>query len=302
VTDSLRLTGKVAVVTGAAAGLGRAEAIALARAGADVVVNDLAPGDIVDEIESIGGKALFVGGDVAERDTADAMLSAATEHFGGLHIVVNNAGVTRDRMLFNMTDEEWDTVVRIHLRGHFLLTRNAAAYWRQQYKASSASGSPVYARVINTSSEAGLTGSEGQPNYSAAKAGIAAFTVSTARSLARVGVRANAICPRARTAMTAGVFGADAPDDGLDPLSVEHVAPFVAYLASPAADRISGQVFVVYGGMVALLAPPTVEQRFDAPTAGQPWEPAELESRIGGYFADRDPGRTFACTDVFTLS
>jgi 3-oxoacyl-[acyl-carrier protein] reductase len=202
-------------------------------------------------------------------------------------------------MLFNMTDEEWDTVIRVHLRGHFLLTRNAAAYWRQQYKAG---GRPVYARIINTSSEAGLTGSEGQPNYSAAKAGIAAFTVSTARALARLGVRANAICPRARTAMTEGVFGAAAPSEGLDPLSVEHVAPFVSYLASPAADGISGQVFVVYGGMVALLAPPTVEQRFDVGQAGRAWQPAELDARIGGYFADRDPGRTFACTDVFTLS
>jgi 3-oxoacyl-[acyl-carrier protein] reductase len=263
------------------------------------VVNDLTPGDVVDEIEAVGGKALFVGGDIAERQTADALLAAATEHFGGLHVVVNNAGVTRDRMLFNMTDEEWDTVIRIHLRGHFLLTRNAAAYWRQQYKAG---GEPVYARLINTSSEAGLTGAEGQPNYSAAKAGITAFTLSAARSLARIGVRANAICPRARTAMTEGVFGAGAPDEGLDPLSVEHVAPLVSYLASPAADRISGQMFVVYGGMVALLAPPTVEQRFDVPVSGRAWAAAELDAQLGGYFADRDPGRTFACTDVFTLS
>jgi 3-oxoacyl-[acyl-carrier protein] reductase len=299
VTDPLSLAGKVAVVTGAAAGLGRAEAVALAAAGADVVVNDLQPGDVIDQIEALGGKALFVAGDVAERETADAMVAAATEHFGGLHIVVNNAGVTRDRMLFNMSDDEWDQVIRIHLRGHFLLTRNAAAYWRQQYKAT---GAPTYARVINTSSEAGLTGSEGQPNYSAAKAGITAFTLSTARSLARIGVRANAICPRARTAMTAGVFGADAPGGGLDPLSVEHVAPLVSYLAAPAAERISGQVFVVYGGMVALLAAPTVEQRFDVPTAGRAWQAAELDNQLGSYFAERDPARTFACTDVLTLS
>src|SRR4051794_34771907 len=295
--DRLSLAGKVAIVTGAAAGMGRAEAVALARAGADVVVNDLQAGDVVDEIEATGAKALFVEGDVAARETADAMLSAATEHFGGLHIVVNNAGVTRDRMLFNMSDEEWDAVIRIHLRGHFLLARNAAAYWRQQYKAS---GEAVYARLINTSSEAGLTGSEGQPNYSAAKAGIAAFTVSTARALGRMGVRANAICPRARTAMTAGVFG-EAPADGLDPLSVEHVAPLVAYLAAPAADRINGQVFVAYGGMVALMAAPTVEQRFDA-AADTTWTPAELDAQLGSYFADRDPGRSFACTDVLALS
>jgi NAD(P)-dependent dehydrogenase (short-subunit alcohol dehydrogenase family) len=299
VSERLSLGGKVAVVTGAAAGLGRAEAVALARAGAQVVVNDLAAGDVVEEIESLGAKALFVGGDVAERETADAMVAAATEHFGGLHIVVNNAGVTRDRMLFNMTDEEWDTVIRIHLRGHFLLARNAAAYWRQQYKAT---GEPCYARLINTSSEAGLTGSEGQPNYSAAKAGIAAFTVSTARALARIGVRANAICPRARTAMTAGVFGDQPPAVGLDPLSVEHVAPLVAYLASPAAERISGQVFVAYGGMVALMAPPTVEQRFDLDAPDRSWSLAELDAGLGTYFADRDPSRTFACTDVLALS
>jgi NAD(P)-dependent dehydrogenase (short-subunit alcohol dehydrogenase family) len=303
--DPLSLAGKVAVVTGAGSGLGRAEAVALARAGADVVVNDVRAADgrsAVDEIEALGAKALLVEGDVGERSTADALVAAATEHLGGLHIVVNNAGMTRDRMLFNMSDDEWDAVIRVHLRGHFLLSRNAAAYWRQQFKAT---GAPGYARLINTSSEAGLTGSEGQANYSAAKAGIAALTVASARGLARLGVRANAICPRARTAMTAGVFGEAAPDDGLDPLSVEHVAPLVAYLAAPAADHITGQVFVVYGGMVALMAPPTVEQRFDLPAdpdrAGS-WTPAELDASLGGYFADRDPDRSFAATDVLKLS
>jgi NAD(P)-dependent dehydrogenase (short-subunit alcohol dehydrogenase family) len=297
--DRLGLSGKVAVVTGASGGLGRAEAVALARAGAAVVVNDVRPGDVVDEIESLGGKALYVEGDVGDRETADALVAAATEHFGGLHVVVNNAGITRDRMLFNMSDEEWDAVIRIHLRGHFLLSRNAAAYWREQYKAT---GEPVYARLINTSSEAGLTGSEGQPNYSAAKAGIAAFTVSSARALGRLGVRANAICPRARTAMTAGVFGEPPVDEGLDPLSVEHVAPLVAYLAAPAAERINGQVFVAYGGMVALLAPPTVERRFDVDAPGAPWTPAGLDAQLGAYFAGRDPDRNFAATDVLALT
>ena len=302
VEDRVSLAGKVAVVTGAAAGLGRAEAVALARAGANVVVNDLRAGDVLDEIEATGAKALFVEGDVALRETADALVAAATETFGGLHIVVNNAGVTRDRMLFNMSDDEWDTVIGIHLRGHFLLSRNAAAYWRREYKAT---GEPVYARLINTSSEAGLTGSEGQPNYSAAKAGITALTLATSGACSRYGVRANAICPRARTAMTAGVFGAEAPGGGrLDPLSVEHVAPLVAYLASPAADAITGQVFVAHGGVVALMAAPTVEQRFDAPgaAAGRTWTPADLDAQLGSYFADRDPGRSFACTEVLALA
>jgi 3-oxoacyl-[acyl-carrier protein] reductase len=201
----------------------------------------------------------------------------AAEGLGGLHVVVNNAGLVRDRMLFNMSDEEWDLVVRVHLRGHFLLSRNAAAYWRGRSKAE---GGPVYGRVINTSSEAFLMGSEGQPNYAAAKAGIAALTVATARSLGRYGVRANAICPRARTAMTIPVFGA-APE-GPDPWAVDHVAEFVSYLASPAADAISGQVFIVYGGRVGLLAPPTIEARFDSLDA------------VGAYFADRAPQWTFA--------
>lgn len=294
--DRLSLEGKVAVVTGAGAGLGRAEALALARAGADVVVNDLPGGtgrDTVDEIEALGAKAILVEGDIAESATATELTTVATDRFGGLHVVVNNAGVLRDRMLFNMSDDEWDLVVRVHLRGHFLLSRNAAAYWRGQAKAA---GAPAYGRVVNTASEAFLLGSEGQPNYAAAKAGIAALTVATARGLARYGVRANAICPRARTAMTAHVFG-DAPESGVDPLSPEHVAPLVAYLASPAAEAISGQVFVVYGGMVALLAPPTVEQRFDSPL----WTGEELDAVLGGYFVARDPNRTFAATELMSL-
>lgn len=292
------LDGKVAIVTGAGAGLGRAEAKALAAAGAAVVVNDVAESasTLVDEIEADGGRALLVAGDIGERATADTLVEAAAGHFGGLHIVVNNAGFVRDRMLFTMSDDEWDSVIRVHLRGHFLLSRNAGAYWRGRSKAD---GAPVYARIVNTASEAFLFGSEGQPNYAAAKAGIAALTVATARGMAKYGVRANAICPRARTAMTAQVFG-PGPDGGRDPLSVDHVAPFVVFLGSPAAEQISGQVFVVHGGLVALMAPPTVEERFDA--TGGAWTVADLADQIGSYFAERDPDRIFAANELESLA
>ncbi len=292
------LDGKVAVVTGAGAGLGRAEALALAEAGARVVLNDLPGGadGAAEEIRSRGGEATVVAGDVGERSTADALVAAAVDGFGGLDVVVNNAGVTRDRMLFNMSDEEWDQVVHIHLRGHFLLSRNAAAYWRAQAKESG----PVGASVVNTASEAFLAGPPGQANYAAAKAGIAALTVSTARALASSGVRANAICPRARTAMTAEVFGADESGLDVDPYSPEHVAPVVAYLSSPAAANITGQVFVVYGGMVALVAAPVVEQRFDK--SGTLWTLDDLDKQVGGWFEGRDPAVGFAADSIMKLT
>ena len=297
-TNSADLSGKVAVVTGAAAGLGRAEAIGLARAGAIVVVNDIAAAldasDVIDEITTVGSKAVAVSGDISQRDTADELISTA-DGLGGLSIVVNNAGITRDRMLFNMSDEDWDAVIAVHLRGHFLLTRNAATYWRS--KAKEAGGS-VYGRIVNTSSEAGLVGPVGQANYGAAKAGIISLTLTAARGLGRYGVCANAIAPRARTAMTADVFG-DAPEvaDGqVDPLSPEHVVTLVRFLASPAAEDVNGQVFIVYGPKVTLVSAPSVEHRFA--TDAQAWDPARLSDEMRDYFAGRDPERNFAATGL----
>ncbi len=285
-------------MTGAAAGLGRAEALGLARLGATVVVNDIAAAldasDVVDEINATGAKAVAVAGDISQRSTADELVAQA-DGLGGLDVVVNNAGITRDRMLFNMSDEEWDQVIAVHLRGHFLLTRNAATYWRS--KAKDAGGS-LFGRLVNTSSEAGLVGPVGQANYGAAKAGIIALTLSAARALGRYGICANAICPRARTAMTADVFGA-APDTEagqIDPLSPEHVVTLVQFLSSPAAAEVNGQVFIVYGSQVTLVAAPTAERKFSAD--GPAWEPAQLSATLQGYFAGRDPEKNFAAVGL----
>lgn len=284
------LSGRVAVVTGAAAGLGRAEAIGLARAGATVVVNDIAAGldnsDVLAEIAAVGSKGVAVPGDISERSTADELVATA-DGLGGLSIVVNNAGITRDRMLFNMSDEDWDAVIAVHLRGHFLLTRNAATYWKA--KAKESADGRVYGRIINTSSEAGLAGPVGQANYGAAKAGITALTLSAARGLGRYGVRANAIAPRARTAMTADVFG-DAPDlaaGEVDALSPEHVVTLVRFLASAASEDVNGQLFIVYGPTVTLVAAPVAEQHFTAPADA--WAEGDLDATLRQYFAGRDP-------------
>ncbi|MCD6640724.1 MAG: SDR family oxidoreductase, partial [Nocardioides sp.] len=263
------------------------------------VVNDFsveAAESVAEEIRASGGDAVTATGDVGERAVADEMVAAALR-LGSLDIVVNNAGMTRDRMLFNLSDEEWDDVIRVHLRGHFLLTRNAAAHWRARHKET---GKPVYGRIVNTASEAFLSGSPGQANYAAAKAGIAALTLSAARGLGRMGVTANAICPRARTAMTAAVFGDDESGKEVDPYSPDHVAPVVAYLASPAAERITGQVLVVYGGMVAVVAAPVVEERFDA--SGATWSAEDLDAQLGGFFAGRDPGTGFAADSIMQLT
>ena len=297
-SDRLSLAGRTALVTGAGQGLGRAEALALSAAGARVVVNDY-DGDtaasVVKEIEAAGGEAVAAQGNVAEWATAESLVRTAVDAFGSLDVLVNNAGILRDRMIFNISEEEWDSVLAVHLKGHAAMTHFATAHWREQSKAA---GAAVYARVVNTSSEAFLFGSGGQPNYAAAKSGIVALTVATAKSCSRYGVLANAICPRARTQMTAGVFG-EAPAGQPDPLSPDHVAPLVAYLASPAAERITAQVFVVYGGMVVHVSPPAVAQRWDA--AGGSWSADDLDATLGDYFAGRDMEQGYSADAFMTL-
>lgn len=298
----MTLEDRVAVITGAGNGLGRAEAFALARAGARLVLNDL-PGSGVDGVAAAvvasGGHAVVVTGDIGEWDTGERLVKAALDAYGQLDIVVNNAGVLRDRMIFTMSADEWDLVLRVHLRGHFITTRLATAHWRD---ASKQAGGPVYARIVNTSSEAFLLGSPGQPNYAAAKAGIAALTVATARGCARYGVRANAICPRARTAMTASLMGA--PPDGLvDPLAPEHVAPLVTYLAGPAAEGINGEVFVVHGGTVAVLNPPSIRSVFQADTEDGMWTLEAVERALALSFpATAGPTPGFACEETLALA
>ncbi|WP_327226827.1 3-oxoacyl-ACP reductase [Streptomyces platensis] len=306
------LEGLTAIVTGAGRGLGRAEALELARLGAHVVVNDYGqPGrdgsgeassapaeDVVAEIRAAGGTAVAHLGDVADHAQARALVRLTVETYGQLDILVNNAGILRDRMVFSMTEDEWDAVIRVHLKGHFNTTHFAAVHWRERAKAA---GGPVHGRIVNTSSEAFLAGSAGQPNYAAAKGGIVGLTTSTALALGKYGVTANAICPRARTRMTEDVFaGFQEPEDGaLDPLAPEHVAPLVGYLASPAAARVNGQLLVVHGGMVAIAERPRIAAKFD--TAKDVFSYAELDDLLTPYYAQRPPDETFAAAEVLGL-
>jgi len=303
-SDAVSLEGRSAIVTGAGAGLGRAEALALAAAGASVVVNDLnadALHAVTEEITGNGGQAVAIAGDIGEWETGQQLVSGVIDAYGKLDILVNNAGLVRDRMVFSMSAEEWDLVLKVHLRGHFVTTRFATAYWREQSKKS---GGPVYARIVNTTSEAFLFGSPGQPNYSAAKAGITALTVSTARGCGRYGVRANAIAPRARTAMTADLMSA-APEGGPDPLDPRHVTPLVTYLASPAAAGINGEVFVVHGGVAALMAAPSVKavaRAADNGSADGMWTLDSIAKALGPMFGDEPSGGGFACDETADLA
>ena len=294
------LDDKVAIVTGAGRGLGRVEALELARHGARVVVNDLGTGgdgsgsdrapaeSVVEEIRDAGGEATPHFGDVADWNDARALVRKAIDTYGNLHILVNNAGFLRDQMLFNMGEEQFDSVIRVHLKGHFCTMRHATAWWRERSKSR---GEPVYGRLISTSSEAFLFGSVGQPNYAAAKAGIVALTLSAAQAMLKYGVTANAVLPRARTRMTmegptAAMFAK--PEEGFDAYAPEHTAPLVAYLASPQAERISGQVFVVYGKQVSVVGAPTVSARFET---AESWNIENLEKALGPHFAELEPIR-----------
>jgi len=256
------LEGKVAIVTGAGRGIGREHALALARAGAKVVVNDLGAAlsgeghddtpaqQVVQEIEGLGGAAAANDANVADFEQAGAMVQQAIDRFGRLDILVNNAGILRDRMLVNMSEQEWDAVINVHLKGHFAPTRHAAAHWRELSKA----GGEVRARVVNTSSPSGVFGNIGQGNYGAAKAGIAAFTVIAAQELHRYGVTVNCLAPNARTRMTEETFDMSPPDPTeFDPLDPGNMSPVVVALCADEAQQITGQVFHVWGSAVNAL-------------------------------------------------
>jgi NAD(P)-dependent dehydrogenase (short-subunit alcohol dehydrogenase family) len=288
--------GRVVIVTGAGRGLGRAHALAFAREGAKVVVNDYgvqpdgsepsseAANEVVEEILAAGGDAVANADDVATWDGAARLVQTAVETFGSLEVLVNNAGTVRDRMIVSTGEDEWDDVVRVHMKGHFAPARHAAGYWRDKSKA----GDPVDARIINTSSGAGLLGSVGQGAYSAAKGGIAALTLVEAAELGRYGVTANAIAPSARTRMTEEAFAEmmKKPESGFDAMDPSNVSPLVVWLGSAESREVTGHVFELEGGIVSV-----VDGYHHGPRRTKPgrWDPAELGPVVKELLAELRP-------------
>lgn len=290
--------GRVAIVTGAGRGLGRAHALAFAAAGASVVVNDIGvendgsggsagpAHEVVAEIRAAGGEAIANGSDIADWTQAGALVRAAIDAFGRLDVVVNNAGFVRDRMFVSTSEEEWDAILRVHLKGHFCVTRHACDHWRAESKA----GRPVDARIVNTSSGAGLQGSVGQSAYSAAKAGIAALTLVQAAELGRYGITSNAIAPSARTRMTESVFAdmMKRPESGFDVMDPANVSPLVVWLASAESRDVTGRIFEVAGGKISLAdgwrAGPEVDK-------GARFEPDEIGAVVHGLLAKAVPAQ-----------
>ncbi|WP_072807458.1 SDR family oxidoreductase [Rhodococcoides yunnanense] len=296
---SRMLDGRVVIVTGAGRGIGRAHALALAAEGARVVVNDI--GANIDgsataespaeqtaaDIVAAGGVAVVNGDDVADWAGAEHLIGCAVNTFGRLDVLVNNAGFLRDRMLVGMSEEEWDAVVRVHLKGHFATLRHAAAYWRAESKA----GHRVDARIVNTSSGAGLQGSIGQGNYAAAKAGIAELTIQAAAELERYGVTVNAIAPAARTRMTIGAGGAMSeamapPEEGFDAMAPENISPLVVWLAAAESKDVTGRIFEVEGGKITV-----AEGWRHGPSQdkGARWEPSEIGPVVADLLAAAQP-------------
>lgn len=293
------LDGKVAIVTGAGQGLGRVEALELARHGASVVVNDLgtaADGSgsseepakaVVKEIEALGGKAVTAFGDVADWDAARSIVRTAVDAFGDLHIMVNNAGFSRDGMIVKMTEDQFDSVIRVHVKGHFCMIKHTMDYWREKSKASG--GEPLYGRLISTASDAFLMGNLGQPNYVAAKGGITFMTLSAARECQRFGATANVVLPRARTRMTstgpwAAIF--QKPEEGFDTFGPEHIGPVVAWIASPHAQNVSGQLIQVWGKHVRVFERPQAALDHENEVE---WSVDELQKVLGPFFEGKKP-------------
>ncbi|MCP4004403.1 MAG: SDR family NAD(P)-dependent oxidoreductase [bacterium] len=293
------LDGKVAIVTGAGQGLGRIEALELASHGASVVVNDLGTASdgtgaseepaksVVEEIENLGGKAVAAFGDVADWDAAQSIVQAAVDHFGDLNILVNNAGFSRDGMIVKMTEEQFDSVIRVHVKGHFCMIRHTMSFWREKSKASG--GEPLYGRLISTASDAFLMGNVGQPNYAAAKGGITFLTLSAAREAQRFGATANVILPRARTRMTmqgpwASIFAK--PEEGFDQMAPDHIGPVVGWLASPHASHVSGNLLQVWGKHVRVYERPQPALDFENENE---WSIDELQKVLGPFFDGKKP-------------